>query len=98
MGGGGDAVCGEGRSCLPSTTPAGSFHCYATGDLPTGEPCLRREGECEGGYCLGAGQAAYCTAWCDPAAPDEACPAGWKCRSYGDAHICCDPNRTQGGC
>lgn len=94
---GGDAVCGNGRSCLPSTTPAGSFHCYATGDLPIGDPCLRREGECEGGYCLGAGQAAYCTAWCDPADP-IACPAGWTCRAYGEAHLCCDPQRTDGGC
>lgn len=98
QGAGADAVCGDGRTCLPSTTPAGSFHCYATGALPIGDPCLRREGECEGGYCLGAGQAAYCTAWCDPAAPAETCLAGWTCRAYGDAHLCCDPQRTQGGC
>ena len=97
LGAGADAVCGDERSCRPSLTPAGAHHCYATGDLPMGEACLRREGRCEGGYCLGAGQAAYCTAWCDPSERD-ACPAGWVCRPYGEGHLCCDHQRTEGGC
>jgi len=91
-----DEACGPGRSCLPSMKPAGAFHCFKTSILPTGNDCLNEEHRCQGGHCKGAGQASYCTEWCDPAA--GTCPEGWECAAERDGHICCNPRNHPNGC
>ena len=83
---GGVAPCPTGYACQDGVS-AGCGSCQQASAL--GDVCMTNE-DCSSGICVLQGGTAFCTDYCDAAAP---CPAGFACAVVDATNSVCVPNR-----